>query len=154
MRLLIRSEQMTAIEDAAEEKFARRIADHLLRQYANSVVTLPDSKSTVAELPEETLDTLVRNSIEYARGYGLNQESSIAAFSALRFEVAPNFDKHNLSRLILGDESFEPNARIDQLLEILTEKNWETIQKTYDPEAWFFKPEVPQTDEPKAEEEK
>lgn len=154
MRLLIRPEQMTAIEESAEEKFARRIIAHLLEQYANSAVTLPDSKSTVAELPEETLDTLARNSIEYARSYGLNQESSIAAFSALRFEVAPNFDKHNLSRVILSDENYEPNARIDQLLEILTEKNWETIQKTYDPEAWFLKFEAPEAEDAKTEEEK
>ena len=154
MRLLIRPEQMTTIQEAAEEKFVRRIAAHLLKQYSNSMVTLPDSKSTVAELPKETLNTLVRNSIEYARSYGLNQESSVAAFSALRFEVAPNFDKHNLSRVVLGDETFDPNARIDQLLEILTEKNWETIQKTYDPEAWFSKPEEAESEESKSEKEK
>lgn len=153
MRLLIRSEQMSAIQQSAEEKFVRRIAAHLLEKYPTAIVALPDEKSTVAELPAETLHSLVRSSVERARGYGLTQESSIAAFSAVMFEVAPNFDRHNMSKMLLSDESFEPDARLNELLEVLTEKNWEAIQKTYDPEAWFEKPEQPETEESKAEEE-
>jgi hypothetical protein len=154
MRLLIRPEQMSAIQDAAEEKFALRLAAHLLEKYPNSTVKLPDTQSTVAELPKETLHSLVKKSIERARGYGLTQEASIAAFSTVMFEVAPNFDRHNMSKMLLTDENFAPDARLNELLEVLTDKNWEAIQKTYDPEAWFEKPEESESGEEKSEEEK
>lgn len=139
--MMIRAEQMSAFEDAAEEKFVRRIAVHLLENYSSAVVRLPDSESTVGELPEETLHTLVRSSIERARRYEMDFESSISAFTAIRFEVSPNFDKHRLSQVLLKDENVEPNARLDELLEVLTEKNWETIRGEYDVNAWQKVPE-------------
>lgn len=145
---------MSAIEAAAEEKFVRRITAHLLEEYPTAAVKLPDMETTVAGLPEETLQSLVRSSVERARSYSLDQESSIAAFSTLMFEVAPNFDKHNLSQVLLNDESVEPNVRLDELLEVLTEKNWETVRKTYDPEAWFEQPEESEPEEETPDKEK
>ena len=140
MRLSIRNEQMSVIEAVAQEKFVRRIAAHLLEEYSKAVVILPvDEKFTVDELPEETLYDLIRVGIERARGHGLTFESSIAAFTAVMFEIAPNFDTHQLCQVLLNDEEVEPNARLDELLNVLTEKNWESIRTDYDPKAW--KPE-------------
>ena len=139
--MMIRAEQMTAFEDAAEEKFVRRIAAHLLENYASAVVRLPDSESKVSELPDETLHLLVKNSIERARKYELTFESSISAFTAIRFEVSPNFDKHRLSQVLLKDETIEPDARLDELLEVLTETNWEAIRGEYDVTDWQTEPE-------------
>ena len=133
----IRAEQMTVFETAAEDNFARRIARHLLENYAQAVVRLPDIEpTTVNELSSENLDSLVKVSVERARRYGLTHESSISAFSAIMFEVAPNFDSHRLSQMMLKDETIEPDARLDELLEVLTEKNWETIRADYDVKAW------------------
>lgn len=134
--MLIRAEQMNAFETAAEEKFERRLAAHLRENYGAAVVRLPDSELTVGELPEDVLLSLVKNSIERARQYELTFESSISAFSAIRFEVSPNFDKHRLSQVLLKDETVEPDARLNELLEVLTEKNWETIRGEYDVNAW------------------
>jgi len=140
--MLIRAEQMTVFEATAEENFVRRIAAHLLERYAKTIVRLPqDKQSPVDELTEEDLHSLVRNSIEQARSYGLDSESSISAFSAVRFEVSPNFDKHRLCQVLLKDENTEPNARLDELLEVLSEKNWETIRDDYDVNAWQSKAE-------------
>jgi len=140
MRLSIRAEQMSVIEAVAQENFVRRIAVHLLAEYPKAVVNLPDDeKSTVDELPEETLHDLIRVGIERARGHQLTHESAIAAFVAVMFEVAPNFDTHRLSQVLLNDEEIEPNARLDELLNVLNEKNWESIREDYDPKAW--KPE-------------
>ena len=139
--MMIRAEQMNVFEDAAEEKFVRRLAAHLIENYGASVVRLPDSESTVNELPEDVLHSLIKNSIELARKYKMDFESSISAFTAIRFEVSPNFDKHRLSQVMLKDEHIEPNARLDELLEVLTEKNWETIRGEYDANAWQEKPE-------------
>jgi len=137
--MLIRAEQMTVFEATAEEKFARRLTVHLLENYPTAVVRLPDTESAVNELPAETLHSLVIVSIERARSYGLTFESSISAFSAVMFEVAPNFDTHRLSQVMLHDENIEPDARLDELLEVLTEKNWETIRGDYDVNGWQSK---------------
>lgn len=146
--MLIRAEQMIVFEGAAEENFGRRLAAHLLERYAKTIVRFPEDKqSPVDELPHEILHSLVRNSIEHARRYGLNFESSVAAFTALRFEVSPNFDKHRLCQILLKDENAEPNARLDELLEVLNEKNWETIRDEYDVNAWESKTEEA-TDKP------
>ncbi len=148
MRLSIRAEQMSVIEAVAQENFVRRIAVHLLAEYPKAVVNLPtDEKFTVDELPEETLHDLIRVGIERARGHQLTFESAIAAFVAVMFEVAPNFDTHRLSQVLLNDEEIEPNARLDELLNVLTEKNWESIREDYDPKAWKPEQETDETGE-------
>lgn len=135
--MIIRSKQMEVFESAAEEDFVRRLTKHLLENYAKSVVRLPDQESAVIELPKETLDLLVRRSIECARRYDLSFESSISAFSAMRFDVAPNFDDHSLSQLCLNDANIEPNDRLNELLKLLTEKHWEKIRTDYDVNSWL-----------------
>ena len=146
MRLSIRPEQMLVVETVAQENFVRRIAAHLLEEYPKAVVTLPDNeKFTVDELPEETLYDLVRTGIARARRHEMTFESSISAFTAVMFEVSPNFDRHRLSQVLLNDEEVEPNNRLDELLNVLTEKNWESIREDYDPNAW--KPETETEDE-------
>ncbi len=134
--MIIRSRQMEVFESAAEEDFVRRLTEHLLENYAESAVRLPDQESAVIELPKETLDLLVRRSIERARHYDLSFESSISAFSAIMFEVAPNFDDHSVSKLCLNDENIESNERLNELLKLLTDKQWEKIRADYDVNSW------------------
>lgn len=134
--MLIRSEQMTMFQTEAEEGFVRRLSAHLLEHYAKSLVRTPDIEAAVEELSEETLHSLIRSSIDRARSYDISFESSIAAFSAVMFEVAPNFDKHRLSEVLLNDEEVDPNNRLDALLEVFTEKNWDSVRESYDINAW------------------
>lgn len=156
MRLSIRPEQRLVIETLAQENFVRRIVAHLLAEYPKAVVTLPtDEEFTVDELPEEKLDELVRTGMARARRYELTFESSIAAFTAIMFEIAPNFDGHRLCQVLLNDEQVEPNARLDEMLNVLTEKNWESIRADYDPKAWIMEEEpagneTPEQSEPSA----
>ncbi len=145
--MIIRSEQMEVFESAAEEDFGRRIATHLRENYANSLVRLPDQESVVKELDEETLDKLVRHSIERARIYELSFESTISAFTAIMFDVAPNFDQHSMSKLCLKDESIEPNFRLNELLKILTDEHWEKMRADYDVNAWQPSSENPESSE-------
>lgn len=140
--MIIREEQMTAFEDSAEQNFVQRLAEHLRQNYADAVVRLPDQEdSTLPELPDEKLHSLVEFSIEKARSYEMTFESSISAFSAVMFRAAPNFDKHSMSKLCLKDKNIEPNKRLDEVLEILTEEHWEKIREDYDPNAWEEEPE-------------
>ena len=140
--MLIRAEQMNAFAETAEKNFVRRIAAHLRENYAASIVRLPDSESAISELPDEKLHSLVEVSVERARRHNLTYESSISAFSALMFDVSPNFDQHRLSQVMLNDENVEPDGRLDELLETLNENNWETIRAEYDPKAWEAAPEA------------
>lgn len=141
MRLTIRAEQKAVVEAVAEENFVSRLAAHLRSEYSNAVVTLPgDEKFTVAELAPETLHELVNVGIARARSYGKTFESAISAFTAVMFEVSPNFDTHRLCQVLFNDDEVEPNRRIDEVLNVLTEKNWESIRADYDPNAW--KPET------------
>lgn len=145
MRLSIRPEQLMIVETFAQENFVRRIAAHLRSEYSQATVTLPtDEEFTVSVLPEERLYDLVRTGIVRARLYAMKLESSIAAFIALMFEVSPNFDEHRLCQVLLNDEQVAPDARIDELLNILTEKNWESIRVDYDPQAWMLPEEEPE----------
>ena len=134
--MIIRSKQMEVFELAAEEDFVRRLTEHLLEDYAKSVVRLPDQESAVIDLPKETFDLLVRRSIERARRHGLSFESSISAFSAVMFDVAPNFDENSVSKICLNDENIEPDERLNELLKLLTEKQCEKIRTDYDVNSW------------------
>ncbi len=148
--MLIRAEQMQVFETAAEDNFVQRLAAHLKGNYSAAMVRLPDSESAVGELPAEKLHSLVKISIERARLYNLTHESSISAYSALMFEVSPNFDLHRLSQMMLTDENIEPDARLDEVLAVLTEKNWETIRADYDVNDWQPRAEAVETSEESA----
>jgi hypothetical protein len=149
MRLSIRAEQMTAIELETQEKFVRRMAAHLLEAYPKAIVILPagEEKQTVDTLPKETLLELVRIAIARARSYDLTFESAIAGFTALMFEIAPNFHTSRICQVVFNDAEIEPNVKIDLLVSMLTEKNVVTMQEHYDPAAWKLD-EVPETENP------
>lgn len=136
---------MQVFETAAEENFVRRLAAHLRENYSTATVRLPDSESAVSELSEEELNSLVKISVERARSYKLTYESSISAYSAIMFEVSPNFDLHRLSQVMLTDENFEPDTRLNELLVVLSEKNWETIRADYDVNDWQTRTEKAET---------
>ncbi len=139
---------MVVIESVTQENFVRRIAAHLLAEYPRAIVTLPEGENfAVYELNEERLHELIRVGIERARSFDLTHESNIAAFTALMFEVAPNFYGHRLCQVLLSDEATEPDQRIDQVLETLSEKNWESIRLDYDPAAWNPIEVLPETDD-------
>lgn len=127
---------MDSLQEAADEKFERGLAAHILENYAAAVVRTPELESTVGELPEETLHSLIKISIDRAKSFELTYQSSISAFSALMFEVAPNFDRHNLCNICLKDQSVDANDRIDEILKLLTEEHWENIRSDYDANAW------------------
>jgi hypothetical protein len=137
MRLNVRREQIDVMSAVAEAHFEQRIGEHLRQNYADAVVKLPNGgEFTVAALEAETLRRLVRAGINRARKYELTFESAIAAFVALMFHVCPNFDQHRLCQVLLADEEKEPNERVAEISNVLSERNWDSVRETYDPEAW------------------
>ena len=144
MRLTVRREQMDVMQAVAEANFERQLARHLRESYADSIVKLPDGgEFPVSDLLEDTLGNLIRAGISKARLYEMTLQSSISSFVALMFAVAPNFDESRLCGVLLGDEEKAPDARIEDVLTVLTEKNWESVRNDYDPTAWVETAEEP-----------
>jgi hypothetical protein len=129
---------MDVMQAVADTNFERQIASHLRDSYSESIVRLPDdgSEFKVSELAEDVLERWVRAGIGKARGYELRIQSSIASFVALMFDVAPNFDDHRLCEVLLGDQERTPDERMEDVLSVLSEKNWEAIRNDYEPQAW------------------
>jgi hypothetical protein len=143
---------MDVMQAVAEANFERQLARHLRESYADSVVKLPDGgEFPISDLLEDTLGNLIRVGISRAGLYEMTLQSSISSFVALMFAVAPNFDEHRLCGVLLGDEEKAPDARIEDVLTVLTEKNWEAIRNDYDPTAWVEIVEEPKETAPDAE---
>lgn len=128
---------MAIIESETQERFVRRIAAHLLAEYSTAKVILPDGRNfTVNTLPKETLLELVRIGISRARTFKMTFESSISAFTALMFEISPNFYTNRICQVVFSDDQIQPNDQIELLVNTLTEKNILSMQENYDPAAW------------------
>ncbi len=134
--LIIRQEQMDAFRQVALAALVSRISEHLRTLHGKCKVQFPNHTTTVAEIPDELLRDMVQKSLELAGEYQIDAEPSLTDFVSLRFVHAPNFDEHPLIRRILIDDSIEPNARIDALWKQATRKNWQMVEKNYNPQDW------------------
>lgn len=137
--LQIQPKQMEAFGSLTDDLFLKRIVDHLQENYSATLVQLPAGSLTVKEIDEAELKAMVTKGIAQARAHGINHESALAAFVAIMFEAAPNFDAHPEIQEILKDASVEPNSRIEKLLEGFSEKVWEDVKANYDRQAWIAK---------------
>ena len=134
--LKIRAEQIQAFQEEAEISFVRRLVEYLQQRHGNVIVQLPQGPAIVKQVPNEALHEMARNGIARAREYGMNWESSLAAFVVLMFISAPNFDEHPTVRRVLQDKGIAPESRVNHLLERISQHEWETINKDYDVKAW------------------
>lgn len=151
MRLTVRREQMDVMSAVAEANFERRLAAHIRQSYPASMVKPPDGgEFSVSQLTEDALTGLVRAGIAKSRKYEMSHESSIAAFVALMFDVAPNFDRFRLCAVLLDDEEKQADLRIEDILAVLSEKNYEAIRNDYDPAAWIVAEDEAAADKSKA----
>ena len=99
----------------------------------------------VAGFPEPLLREMVENGLSRARRYDLSAESSLTAFVALMFQVAPNFDEQPVVQRVLTDARLPPDDRIDALTRRVKTRHWRDAQRRYDERAWF--PELYEEDE-------
>jgi hypothetical protein len=132
----IRQEQFDVFKPVAEEAFTRRLASFVRERHPRAVVRLPDKTTAVRHLDDETLNGLVRVGIARARSYGLESESSLAAFVVTMFLMAPNFDAHPLVRRVLKDEKVKEDAKFNRLLQAVSAGNLKVVKDAYDPQAW------------------
>jgi hypothetical protein len=126
--LKIRAEQMEVFQRRAEEAFVRRVVQHLRSEHAKAIERYDDG----------LLREIVQEGIGRARRHGLTWESSLTAFVALLFEVAPDFDRHPSIARILQDERIPANHRVRALVDRIGEEEWEEAAGLGDPDRWLL----------------
>jgi hypothetical protein len=134
--LKIRQEQIEAFQPAADAGFVRRLAEYLRSAHSESVVRIPSGSLAVSRIPSLALSRMVQNGIARGRRYDLTSESSLAAFVAIMFVAAPNFDSHPLIQIVLQDPDVAPDRRIENLWRRISLQNWRAVEAYYDASAW------------------
>jgi len=90
----------------------------------------------VAELRDEEILRRAGMAVARARPYGFQKESSYAAFAALMFLVAPNFDEQLGIQSALRNPRLKADERMEQLMRNTREEDWDAAGAAADPRAW------------------
>ena len=134
--LVIRKEQLEALNNAAEREMISRISEYMRREHAEQEVRWQEYCCRVQDLNREHLGDLIKRSVAGARNYGFDTENLLTAFTVLRFVSAPNFDKHEAVNAVFRNEYIQIKDRMDALWRYTSEEDWEEIANRYDPRAW------------------
>lgn len=135
----IREEQLRVFERDVDERYRDRLCDVIADQQANTLVKLPEKNCTVCELDRRTLRSLTDASLALAESYGFDREPDQAAFTAIRFASAPNFDLHPAIAAILEWPGRTSSMRMKAIWRYTTNAEWEEIELSYDPATWIRK---------------
>lgn len=122
----LRTEHLVGFQPLIERDFVTRLCEHIRKYHAAATEGMSD----------DVLRQRVMNGVARAKGYGLQLEATLAGFVALMFEFAPNFDKHASFHEILRDPEVPPEKRVDELVDLSSEEDWEAVEKNSDPAAW------------------
>jgi hypothetical protein len=135
--LRFRPNQLAMFRRAADAGFLDRLVEHLRKEHGDVPVRLSTARrTTLSQLPEDTLRELARHGVAKARAYGLTWESSITSFVALMFVAAPNFDDLPPVAEMLREPSVYPEHRVEYFVNNADFQTWQMIQFCYDPAAW------------------
>jgi hypothetical protein len=132
----IKSEQIRMFQPDAEEAFVVRVMEYLVENHPDATVQLPAETTTVAKLTDEVFRELVRGGLNRARNHGIEWQSTLLSFVVLLFIVAPNFDRHPKARRFFSETETIDDAAMENLMDEMTDEDWEAIEKRYDPQAW------------------
>lgn len=90
----------------------------------------------IQHLTREELEARVNVTVARGRKYGFQTISDLAGYSALMFELAPNFDEHPAFKKILNDSSILPELKLRRLSQQISEKDWREALSLYDRLFW------------------
>jgi hypothetical protein len=122
----LRPDQLAAFQARYDTGLLDRIVQHVTVEHAD----------VVGGFPEPLVREMVANGLARARRYGLTWESSLTAFVALMFTVAPNFDEQPAIHRVLMNDRLPPDERFE-LLQRIRDRHWRDAQHRYDERAWF-----------------
>lgn len=113
--LRISKQQIDAMAQEGRAAYARDLARYLRAEHEDAVRSLGD----------EDLLRRVHLGIARAEGHGMTWDSTITAFVAMMFEIAPTFDEQPGIRRVLTDGQIAPDLRVDALWKRTTAEDWE-----------------------------
>ena len=125
-QFVLRSVQLEAMGKAAEPSFEDETCVYLRTNHAAEVAALNDS----------VLKRRVKIAIARARSHGVDLQSSITAFVALMFVIAPNFDEHPIANQVLHDETVPANDRLSLLPQRMSLEGWQDVRSQSNPKVW------------------
>lgn len=118
--------QLGACAEAIDRDLVRIIYWHL-RNYHSRVVQ---------HLPKPVLENRIYFAIKRARDYSLSSVSDLAGYTALMFELAPNFDEHPSFKKVLLDPGIAPEVKMKRLSQVITDREWDEALRAYDRNFW------------------
>lgn len=122
----LRNQHVEALKPQAEAAFAAEVISFLRAT----------SPIAVGSIEPSMLQTRVLRGLLRARTYGFKRASSLAAFVAIMFDIAPNFDEHPRIHAVLTDPTLSPDLRIDVLMSRTTAAHWEEALVRGGSDAW------------------
>jgi hypothetical protein len=122
----LKQSQLNKCTEAIDRDLVKVIYWHLRNHHSRSVQFLDKG----------ILEERIQLSIRKARRYNLGTISDLAGFTALMFELAPNFDDHPSFRKVLVDPSIPPEAKMRKLSQVITDREWDEAVKLYDRRFW------------------
>lgn len=122
----LRDSQLKLCSEAIDRDLVKVIYWHLRNHHSKPVQFLDRAR----------LEDRLRVSIGQARQYGLGTISDLAAFAALMFELAPNFDQHPSFKRVLEDSSMRPESKMKRLSQVISDAEWNEAAASYDRDYW------------------
>jgi len=124
--LQLRDPQLRMCGEAIDRDLVKVIYWHLRNHHARAVQFLD----------KNVLENRIQFAIAKARRYALGTVSDLAGFTALMFELAPNFDDHPSFRSVLLDPTVPPEAKLRRLSQTITDREWKEAMSLYDRAFW------------------
>lgn len=122
----LRESQLQACGEAIDRDLVKVIYWHLRNHHAKSVQFVS----------RRVLEERIQFAIAKARRYALGTIADLAGFTALMFELAPNFDQHPSFKRVLVDESIPAETKMRRLSQVITDAEWEEVVRLYDRSYW------------------
>jgi hypothetical protein len=113
--MIIRTDQMTTLNEAAEEDFELRARETMNECWPEECNALSC----------EELENLVRAGIDRARAYGLREDNSILNFLNFRFGIDQQFPvdgEHDWAAVILADKYASEPEKINDVLDEIADR--------------------------------
>lgn len=126
--LKISREQIADLEREVMVEEIRDIARYLRVEHTEAVAAVAD----------EELLRRVAKGVARAQAYGMEWDSTITAFVAIMFEVAPTFDEQPAIRDVLRDRRIPADTRIDALWDRTTDEDWDEAERMADQAEAFW----------------
>lgn len=122
----LQQSQLNACSDAIDRDLIKVIYWHLRNHHSKCVQFIEKS----------ALEKRIQIAIRKARQYSLGAISDLAGFTALMFELSPNFDEHPSFHRILADPSIPAEVKMRRLSQVITDREWEEAMRLYDRGFW------------------